>query len=315
MTVRIYRGRDCTLHDLGAAHPESPDRLYAINDQLIASGLEMTCEHADAKPVAKQQLYLAHDKTYIDNLFARTPTDTVEWLDDETGMMSSTLSAISYAAGAVCDAVDWVMAGQDRQAFCMVRPPGHHAEKNQAMGFCFINNVALAARYALTHYPLQLQRVAIVDFDVHHGNGTEHIIEGDERILLCSSFEHPLYPYRDNDKASPNTVAIPLPPGATGEQFRQAIEGWFRAIREFQPGLIIVSAGFDGHAEDPMAHLRLTEDDYKWVSHALRRLADECCDGRIVSSLEGGYDLSALGRSVVAHLKGLGGDANETGGA
>lgn len=313
MTVRIYRGRDCTLHDLGATHPESPDRLYAINDQLIASGLEMTCEHADANPVDQQQLYLAHDKTYIDNLFARTPTDKVEWLDDETGLMSKTLSAIRYAAGAVCDAVDWVMAGQDRQAFCMVRPPGHHAEKNQAMGFCFINNVALAALYALSRYPLQ--RVAIVDFDVHHGNGTEHIIDGDERILLCSSFEHPLYPYRDNDKVTHNTVAVPLPPGATGEQYRQAIGGWFRAIREFQPDLIIVSAGFDGHAEDPMAHLRLTEDDYKWLSHALRRLADECCEGRIVSSLEGGYDLSALGRSVVAHLKGLGGDANETGGA
>lgn len=313
MTVRIYRGRDCALHDMGHDHPESPERLYAINDQLIASGLEMSCEHADAKPATQQQLYLAHAPEYVDNLFAKAPTQDLIWFDEETGMMNKTLSAMCYAAGAACEAVDWTMKGQDRQAFCMVRPPGHHAEKNKAMGFCFINNTALAAKYALQHH--DIDRVAIVDFDVHHGNGTEHIIKDDKRILLCSSFEHPLYPFSDPQHTSSNTVAVPLPPGANGEQYRKAVAGWFTALDNFAPQLIIISAGFDAHVEDPMAHLRLTEDDYKWLSYQIRKLADKHCYGRIVSSLEGGYCLSALGRSVVAHLKGLSGDGIETGGA
>ena len=313
MTVRIYRGRDCTLHDMGKDHPESPERLYAINDQLIASGLEMSCEHADAQPVSRQQLHLAHDSDYVDSLFEKAPENDPVWFDEETGMMNKTLSAMRYAAGAACEAVDWVLQGDDRQAFCMVRPPGHHAEKNKAMGFCLINNVALAAKYALQQEGVE--RVAIVDFDVHHGNGTEHIVKDDEHILLCSSFEHPLYPFSDPDSTSSNTVAVGLPPGADGEQYRHAIAGWFDALHQFAPQLIIVSAGFDGHAEDPMAHLRLSEDDYKWLSYQIRQIADTHCHGRIVSSLEGGYDLSALGRSVVAHLKGLGGDGTETGGA
>ncbi|QPG05791.1 histone deacetylase family protein [Salinimonas marina] len=313
MTVRIYRGRDCTLHDMGNDHPESPERLYAINDQLIVSGLEMSCEHADAQPASQQLLHLAHDPDYVDRLFASAPDNEPVWFDEETGMMNKTLSAMRYAAGAACEAVDWVMQGHDRQAFCMVRPPGHHAEKNKAMGFCLINNVALAAKYALQRD--DIERVAIVDFDVHHGNGTEHIVKDDARILLCSSFEHPLYPFSDPDTTSSNTVAVGLPPGAEGEQYRQAIAGWFDTLDGFAPQLIIISAGFDGHAEDPMAHLRLGEDDYKWISYQIRQLADRHCEGRIVSSLEGGYDLSALGRSVVAHLKGLGGDGTETGGA
>lgn len=313
MTVRIFRGRDCVLHDLGPDHPESPDRIYAIDDQLIASGLEMTCEHADATQADKETLCLAHDTLYVETIFDRAPETATIWLDQETGMTPHTLSAARYAAGACCNAVDWVMQGTDRQAFCMVRPPGHHAEHDKAMGFCLFNNLAVAGCYAARQY--DLQRIAIVDFDVHHGNGTQHIVQGDNRFLLCSSFEHPLYPFSDLTQCQDNIVAVPLPAGAKGTEFRSAVTDWFARIRTFQPQLIIISAGFDGHAEDPMAHLRLTEDDYKWISHEVRKLADECCQGRIVSSLEGGYDLSALGRSVVAHLKGLSGDGQLTGGA
>jgi acetoin utilization deacetylase AcuC-like enzyme len=195
----------------------------------------------------------------------------------------------------------------------MVRPPGHHAEKDKAMGFCFFNNVALAAAHALNKYALE--RVAIIDFDVHHGNGTQHIFEGESRVLMCSSFEHPLYPFTGTQPHADNIVAAPLNAGATGKEFREAASNWFSRLHSFKPQLIVISAGFDAHAEDPMAHLRFSEDDYKWISHQLRDLADTYCHGRVVSSLEGGYDLSALGRSVVAHLKGLGGDNQETGGA
>lgn len=322
MTIRIYRGKHCTQHDLGAEHPESPDRLFAIDDQLLSSGMEMVCEHADAKPIAEAYLSLAHDPYYIKSVFERAkgvPSSRVNsgvslieqhhnkpkvaWLDDETGIMEHTLDAALESAGAGCDSVDWVMKGDDRQAFCSTRPPGHHATYDSSMGFCLFNNVVIAARYALQNY--QLSRVAIIDFDVHHGNGTEHIVAGDQRIMLCSSFQHPFYPHSGSPVSASNILSVPLDAGANGEVFRHKVGHWFSALSNFQPELIFISAGFDGHAEDPMAHLRLVEDDYFWISQHIRRIADECCHGRVVSMLEGGYDLSSLGRSVVAHLKGL----------
>ena len=313
MTVRMFRGKDCLHHDVGHDHPESPDRLYAIDDQLLASGLEMTCHHADAKPCKKEHLVLAHDPYYVDSIFERSPKTGLVWVEDDTGMTPITLSAALYAAGAGIDAVDWVMDGEDRQAFCAVRPPGHHAEYASAMGFCLFNNIAVAARYALKQY--DLSRVAIVDFDVHHGNGTENIIAGDERIMMCSSFQHPFYPHSGAPVSASNILGVPLDAGATGEAFREKVSYWFDALKNYKPELILISAGFDAHAEDHMAHLRLREDDYKWISAELRKVADACCHGRIVSTLEGGYNHSALARSVVAHIKGLQGDANETGGA
>lgn len=310
MTLRIYRGKDCVHHDVGHDHPESPDRIYAIDDQLLASGLDMICEHADARPVRREYLALAHDPYYVDSVFERAPKTGTIWLDDDTGMTPITLSAALYAAGAGCDAVDWVMEGDNRQAFCLVRPPGHHAEYDSAMGFCFFNNIAVAARYALQKY--ELSRVAIVDFDVHHGNGTENIIAGDQRIMMCSSFQHPFYPHSGSPVSASNILSVPLAAGATGDVFREKVAHWFQALENFQPQLILISAGFDAHAEDPMAHIRLKEDDYKWVSAKLREVADHCCHGRIVSTLEGGYNLSALGRSVVAHLRGLNGESEMT---
>ena len=318
MTIRIFRGKHCTKHDMGAEHPESPDRLHAIDDQLLSSGVDMICEHADATPIAEAYLSLAHDPYYIKSVFERaaslmppTNTDnaaediqpTVAWLDDDTGLMQHSLPAALESAGAGCNAVDWVMQSNDRQAFCATRPPGHHATYDSAMGFCVFNNIVIAARYALQTY--QLKRVAIVDFDVHHGNGTEQIVAGDQRIMLCSSFQHPFYPHSGSPVSASNIMCVPLDAGTTGDVFRTKVQHWFDALKNFQPELILISAGFDAHAEDPMAHLRLVEDDYFWISQHIRTIADSCCDGRIVSMLEGGYDLSALGRSVVAHLKGL----------
>jgi acetoin utilization deacetylase AcuC-like enzyme len=318
MTIRIYRAKHGTKHDLGKTHPESPDRLFAIDDQLLASGLDMICEHADASAIAEPYLQLAHDPYYIKSVFERaaqanfsdeektvysSDKQTVAWLDEDTGLMRHSLSAALESAGAGRNAVDWVMEGEDRQAFCATRPPGHHATYDSAMGFCFFNNIVIAARYALQNY--DLKRVAIVDFDVHHGNGTEHIVAGDQRIMLLSSFQHPFYPHCGSPVSASNILAVPLEAGTTGEVFREKVGHWFNALNNFQPELILISAGFDAHAEDPMAHLRLVEDDYFWISQQLREVADKCCKGRIVSMLEGGYNLSALGRSVVAHLKGM----------
>ncbi|MCB4435675.1 histone deacetylase family protein [Alteromonas sp. McT4-15] len=318
MTIRIYRAKHGTKHDLGKTHPESPDRLFAIDDQLLASGLDMICEHADASAIAEPYLQLAHDPYYIKSVFERaaqanfsdeektvysSDKRTVAWLDEDTGLMRHSLSAALESAGAGCNAVDWVMEGEDRQAFCATRPPGHHATYDSAMGFCFFNNIVIAARYALQNY--DLKRVAIVDFDVHHGNGTEHIVAGDQRIMLLSSFQHPFYPHCGSPVSASNILAVPLEAGTTGEVFREKVGHWFNALNNFQPELILISAGFDAHAEDPMAHLRLVEDDYFWISQQLREVADKSCKGRIVSMLEGGYNLSALGRSVVAHLKGM----------
>lgn len=308
MTVKIFRGKDCTNHNVDPTHPENPDRLYAIDDQLLSSGLEMVCHHADAKKIKREYLTLAHDPYYVDSIFQRSPDSGVIWLEQDTGMTPITLSAALYSAGAGCDAVDWVMAGENRQGFCAVRPPGHHAEYDNAMGFCLFNNIVVAARYALKQY--DLSRVAIIDFDVHHGNGTENIIGGDKQIMMCTSFQHPFYPHSGFPVSASNILCAPLAAGAQGPEFREKVNYWFDALRNFHPQLILISAGFDAHAEDPMGHLRLREADFHWISLKLREVADAVCHGRMVSMLEGGYDLSALGRSVVAHIKGLHGDEN-----
>lgn len=306
MTVRLFRSKKATLYDYGPDHPESPDRVYAIEDQLLSSGLDFSCEHQDAEPASIKHLLLAHSFEHIDGLMTKSsvlqPDETV-WIDDDTGMTKDTFEAALLSAGAGVNAVDWVMAGNNRHGFCLTRPPGHHATKDQAMGFCFFNNVAVAAYYALSHY--NLSRVAIVDFDVHHGNGTEDIVSGDERILFCSSFQHPLYPHTDIEHTASNVLKVPLDAGTTGNDFRQKVAFWFDDLATFSPELILVSAGFDGHSEDPMAHMRLVESDYYWITQKIAQLAYNSSNGRLVSMLEGGYDNSALSRSVVSHLKAL----------
>lgn len=304
MTVTLIGHPSCALHDMGDGHPECPARLHAINDQLIASGLDFVIPQRDAKKVALEHLYRVHDRAYVDSLIARSPTSGHIWLDEDTLMMPHSLDAALHAAGAAIDAVDLALSGPDQQVFCAIRPPGHHATRSAAMGFCFFNNVAAAAAYALE--VCGLQRLAIVDFDVHHGNGTEDIVAGDQRILFCSSFQHPLYPYGGTGQVAANCLFIPLPAGSDGNRFRfEVSQHWLPALDQFKPELIIISAGFDAHIEDELAHLRLVEADYGWITGELKALAKRHAQGRIVSCLEGGYALSALGRSVVAHLKAL----------
>lgn len=304
MPVAFISHPDCLLHDMGQWHPESPARLHAIADQLIASGLDFSLRHFDAPLASRDQLCQVHAATYVDEVFAESPQQGMRMLDMDTAMNPHSLQAALRAAGAGILAVDLIMQDDISAAFCSVRPPGHHAERAHAMGFCIFNNIAVAAAHALAQF--QLERVAIVDFDVHHGNGTEDIFQDDPRVLFCSTFQHPFYPYCGAETNKPHIVKVPLAAGSRGEQFRNAIEQhWLPALQTHQPQMIFVSAGFDAHREDDMAGLNLVEDDYAWVTARIHEAATTYCDGRIVSMLEGGYALSALGRSVVAHLNAL----------
>jgi len=302
MALAYISHPECQLHHMGHHHPEQPARLSAINDRLIATGLDMALHQYDAPLAEREQLLGAHDVAYIDEIYAAAPTDGIRWVDGDTAMNTHSLQAALRAAGAVIMGVDLVMQGKATKVFCGVRPPGHHAERHKAMGFCFFNNVAIGAYHALNAYGLQ--RIAIVDFDVHHGNGTEDIVSGDERVLFCSTFQHPFYPHSGYDSTAPNIVNAPLPQGAGSEEFRHAVQAsWLPRLEAFAPELILVSAGFDAHQADEMAGLNLVDADYAWVTSALCAQAERSAAGRIVSSLEGGYDLHALARSVEAHLK------------
>lgn len=307
MAIAYITHNDCQLHDMGKGHPEQPARLSAISNRLIAGGLDMMLHHYEA-PLAKRELLRAvHDSNYIDKIFATSPEDGLVWVDADTAMNNCSLQAALYAAGAVSLGVDLVMEGKIKQVFCAVRPPGHHAERHRAMGFCLFNNIAVGAYHALNRYGLK--RIAIVDFDVHHGNGTEDIVSGDERVLFCSTFQHPFYPHTGCDNAAVNINNTPLAAGSNGLVFRDAIEThWLPRLQDFAPELILISAGFDAHQADDMAGLNLVDTDYAWVTRRLCEQADRSAEGRIVSSLEGGYELHALARSVEAHIKAFLGD-------
>ncbi|MCP3871157.1 MAG: histone deacetylase family protein [Gammaproteobacteria bacterium] len=304
MPIAYISHPECLLHDVGGGHPERPARLSAIQDQLLSSGMEFAIRQLEAPAVKREHLDRVHDPDYVTGILTEAPYEGIRRLDSDTVMMPKTLDAALRAAGAVVHGVDLVMEGKAGSAFCAVRPPGHHAERHRAMGFCYFNNVAVGAAYALDE--LGLDRVAIIDFDVHHGNGTEEIFQQDSRVLFCSSFQHPFYPFTGHESETDHVVNIPLSAGAGGEQFREQVEAhWLPALEEFQPQLVMISAGFDAHAEDGMGQLRLREPDYAWVTEKLKSIADRYAEGRVVSTLEGGYALSALGRSVVAHLNAL----------
>ena len=295
---------DCLLHDAGNGHPESAERLYAIQNQLIVSQLEYVLYHFEAPLVTRDQLVGAHDASYVDHILAQKVDGGYVHLDGDTTMSPGTLQASLRAAGAGVYAVDLVMEGKANPVFCAIRPPGHHAERDRAMGFCLFDNIAVAARHAMNKYGLE--RVAIVDFDVHHGNGTEDIFRDDDRVLFCSSFQHPFYPFTGHEKKTRNLVDAPLPAGTTGKEFRAAItEHWLPALDAFAPQFVFISAGFDAHVFDDMSDFQLTEGDYTWVTQELVKIAKTHAEGRIVSMLEGGYELEALARSVAAHLKAL----------
>ncbi|WP_226703689.1 histone deacetylase family protein [Microbulbifer elongatus] len=303
-TVGVFTSPACNLHDTGENHPECPARLDAIQDQLLSSGMEYVLRFFDAPEATREQLERVHTPDYVASIFARAPSEGIEVLDEDTRMCPQSLAAALHAAGAAVDAVDKVIDGEVNSAFCSVRPPGHHAEREKAMGFCLFNNIAIGAAHARAAH--SLERVAILDFDVHHGNGTEDFVAGREGYLLCSSFQSPYYPFSGTGELPANIVNTPLEAGAEGDALRDLVSNqWLPVLEKFKPQMLFISAGFDGHIEDAMAQLRFREEDYLWVTERLREFADTHCDGRIVSALEGGYALSALGRSVVAHLKGL----------
>jgi acetoin utilization deacetylase AcuC-like enzyme len=306
MATAFISHADCAKHDMGTYHPECPARLAAIDDQLISSGIAGHLEHHEAPRATAEQLARVHPGEYIEAIRAAAPRHGIVHLDPDTAMSPGTWDAALRAAGAAILATDLVVDGKAENAFCSVRPPGHHATRTRAMGFCIFNNVAVAARHALERH--RLERVAIVDFDVHHGNGTEEIFADDERALMVSTFQHPFYPYSGTDNPAPNMVNVPLAAGTGSQGFRAAVESrWLPALEEFRPQLVFFSAGFDAHVEDDMAMLRLVDQDYGWVTEQVKAVADRHAGGRIVSVLEGGYALSALGRSVVQHLRVLGG--------
>lgn len=294
----------CLKHDMGAAHPESPARIHAIADQLIASGMLDFLNPYEAHKASKEQLARVHALAYIEDIFSKSPHSGFVDIDGDTMLNPHSLDAALYAAGAAIDGVDLVMSGQVQNAFCNIRPPGHHAGRSTPSGFCIFNNVAVAAAHALEHYGLA--RVAIVDFDVHHGNGTEDIFHDEPRVMLCSTFRHPYYPNCGADTGNDHVINVPLAAGSSGEAFRVAVtEQWLPALARFQPQFVLISAGFDAHWEDDMGGLALREADYFWVTERLKDIAHQYAHDRIVSVLEGGYELHALGRSVMTHIKSL----------
>jgi acetoin utilization deacetylase AcuC-like enzyme len=312
MSTAFYSHPDCRLHDMGPGHPECPQRLDAIADHLRATGLDIALDYREGAAATLEQIERAHTAGYaneICDLLQRVhDVGRPRALDPDTIASPGTLAAALHAAGAAIAATDDVLAGRADTAFCAVRPPGHHATRSETMGFCFFNNVAIAARHALDVHGLE--RVAIIDFDVHHGNGTEDIIAGDERMLMCSFFQHPLYPYSGAVPKGTNMVNVPVPPYTRGAAVREAIEQqWLPALERFRPQMLFISAGFDAHREDDLGQMGLVEADYEWITRRMVEVAGTHAQGRIVSCLEGGYNLSALARSVAAHLRVLAGVA------
>lgn len=294
----------CHLHEMGVWHPESPHRLDAINDQLLASGLASYLHPQQARAATRDDILRVHTLQHLNYLHANLPQQGHFSIDPDTLMNPHTLEAAYHAAGAGLDAVDALLQGDKRQAFCAVRPPGHHATRSRAMGFCFFNNVAIAAAYAIEKYALT--RVLIVDFDVHHGNGTEEIFAEDERILMCSFFQHPFFPGSYQQPPAKNMVNIPVEAYSKADQVLESFETHcMPRIAAFQPELVFFSAGFDAHSEDEMGQLNLLETDYATITRQVMQACAQSAHGRVISMLEGGYDLSSLGRSVVAHIRAM----------
>jgi acetoin utilization deacetylase AcuC-like enzyme len=305
LTTAYITHAECLLHEMGAGHPEQPARLRAVEDQLIASGLIDHLHPVDAPLAQRVHLERVHTSNYIDELEAMAPSAGLVHIDPDTAMNPGSLTAARRAAGAAVLATDMVIHGRALNAFCNVRPPGHHAGRASAMGFCFFNNVAVAAAHALEEHGLE--RIAIADFDVHHGNGTEEIFRDDPRVLMVSTFQHPFYPYSGVEGRSERMVNIPLAAYSSGQAFRNAVQQyWLPALETFRPEMVFISAGFDAHRDDDMAMLNLTESDYAWVTTVLKGVSHAYARGRMVSMLEGGYELHALGRSVASHVKVLG---------
>lgn len=311
MTTAFYTHPDCKLHEMGAWHPESPERLQAIEDQLISSRISQWLDYPDVPDLDEASLVAAisrvHSPEAIDlvrsNALNLGKSGVAHYpLDADTFLNKYSWQAALQAVNVAITATDAVIAGEIDNAFCSVRPPGHHATNAAPMGFCLFNNVAIAARHALAVHGIE--RVAIIDFDVHHGNGTEQAFLEDPRALMVSFFQHPFYPFSGTEAAPAHVINVPVPAYSGGDVVRQLVtEKWLPALHAHRPQVIFISAGFDAHREDDMGQMSLVEADYAWMTQQISEVAKQYAKGRIVSCLEGGYHLSALGRSVVAHLK------------
>jgi acetoin utilization deacetylase AcuC-like enzyme len=301
--MRIYSHPACLAHDTGPTHAERPERLSAVTSALHAAFPQL--DWHEAPRASRGQLLRAHKPALLEQVLEARPRERI-FLDADTVLSPASAEAALRAAGAVVAGVNAVLGGQTTRAFCVVRPPGHHATTDEAMGFCLFNNIAVGALHALAAHGLE--RVAIVDFDVHHGNGTQAIFEHDRRVLFASSHQLPLYPGTgaSDETGDGNIVNAPLPPDAGSALFRAAwTERLLPAVDAFKPQLLMISAGFDAHRLDPLAQLQLDAADFTWITEELVALAKRHCGGRIVSTLEGGYDLAALAESSVAHVGAL----------
>jgi acetoin utilization deacetylase AcuC-like enzyme len=307
MSTAYITHPDCLRHEMGSGHPECPDRLRSVNEQMRASGLLDELPTLEAPLAHAEDLKRVHRADYVDLIFDNAPSEGYVQLDPDTAMNPHSLNAARRAAGAGTLAVDRVMSGEVDNAFCAVRPCGHHATQVRSMGFCIFNNIAVAAAYALEKKGLE--RVAIIDFDVHHGNGTEDMFSQPRwqpHVLMASFFQHPFYPYSGTSNPAPNMVNVPMSAGSGGAAVRKAVaQHWLPALHDFKPQMIFISAGFDAHKEDLLGGMALIEADYEWMTQELMAVAEKHANKRIVSMLEGGYNLSALGRSSVAHVKAL----------
>ncbi len=305
MKTLYYSHPDFLLHETGTEHPECAGRLRSIEHALATP--EFSSLIRQSPPLGtEQQIRLIHPQFHIDAILEAIPKQGKHFLDQDTVLSPGSKLAAFRAVGAVCDAVDKVLTGKADNAFCAIRPPGHHAEPQQAMGFCLFNNIAIAASYARKHY--QLERIAIVDFDVHHGNGTQAAFCNQPDVLYASSHQMPCYPGtgHPSETGVGNIINVPLAAGDSGVEFRQKYSRIILpALKNFRPDLLLISAGFDAHKDDPLASIMLIEDDFKWITQQLMSIADSCCKGRIISALEGGYNLKALAASVGVHIKTL----------
>ena len=305
MKTLYYSHPDFLFHDTGIGHPECADRLRSIATALAAP--EFSALIRVSPPLGTQlQIRLIHPQFHLEAIRAAIPKHGEHYLDQDTVLSPGSERAAFRAVGAVCDAVDQLMAGKAGNAVCAIRPPGHHAEPELAMGFCLFNNVAIAAEYARRHY--HLQRIAIVDFDVHHGNGTQVAFYNEPQVLYASSHEMPNFPGTGypTETGVGNIINVPLAAGDTGVEFRQKYSAIILpALKHFKPDLLLISAGFDAHKDDPLASIRLVEDDFRWITRELMEIADNYCAGRLISALEGGYNLKALAASVAVHVKTL----------
>lgn len=306
MTSILYTHPICIEHDMGAGHPESPDRLRAVLEALKADTFA-DLDRREAPKAEREQIARVHPREYVDRILDIIPESGRVQLDPDTAVCPASGEAALRASGAVCAGVDAVMAGEAANAFCAVRPPGHHAEPSRPMGFCLFNNVAVGALQARDAHGLK--RVAVADFDVHHGNGTQAMFWDDENLFFGSSHQSPFYPGTGSAAergVAGNIVNAPLSAGSGSREFREAWDAIILpALDEFKPEFLLISAGFDAHDADPLASLGLNEEDYAWITRRLMDVADKHCEGRIVSTMEGGYDLRALARSAAVHVKTL----------